>query len=111
MSHQHFCLIDMHSWECGGTALHDGEKEPSVCMCKDCKLPLEQGDHTKCEKWGGYVTCPQHIEEEKRRRKANMPRIIAYFKRRKARLDSTGQSTPESDQFYEGIIKRLESEE
>jgi hypothetical protein len=97
MSHHHLCTFKMHWWECSGTALHDGEKEPSVCVCKDCKLPLEQGDHTKCEKGGEHATCPQHMEEYLRWRKANRPSMIAFFKKRKAEL--------------ERIIKRMESEE
>jgi predicted sulfurtransferase len=101
----------MHWWDCDGKALRSGDREPSVCVCDACGLPLEEGDHTKCDRMGEDVTCPQHIEEEKRRRTANRPRMIAYFKRRKAHLDSTGRSTPETDRFFERIFKHLESEE
>jgi len=96
MSHQHFCSFKMHWWECSGTALRLGQKEPSVCLCTTCKLPLEAGDHSKCDSYEA-ITCPQHMEEYRCWRRANRPGMIAHFKRRKAVL--------------ERIIKRLESEE
>lgn len=111
MSHRHFCVVGLHDWDCDGKALRSGDREPSVCMCVGCGLPLEGGDHTKCEDFSEPVTCPQHIQEEKRRRKANRPRRLAYFKRRKAYLDSTGQSTPETERIFERIFKKIESEE
>jgi hypothetical protein len=97
MSHQHYCMFKSHLWDCSGTALHDGEKEPSVCLCGRCHLPLEEGDHSKCDWVGDCVTCPQHMEEYRRWRKANRPSMIAFFKKRKEEL--------------ERIIKRMESEE
>ena len=58
MSHQHFCDVAGHWWECEGTALRAGDREPSVCMCLKCGVPLEFGDHSH-----DYVelpACPEH---------------------------------------------------
>ena len=46
MSHQHFCSVEGHWWECEGTALRSGDKAPSVQMFLKCGVPLESGDHS-----------------------------------------------------------------
>ena len=67
MSHRHFCDVAGHLWECDGAA-RLGDTEPSVCMCHGCRLPLEQGDHSRCKNLVELVACPEHREEELRRR-------------------------------------------
>lgn len=68
MSHQHFCDVVGHPWECCGTALRLGQKEPTVCTCHGCHLPLEQGDHSRCKNLVELVACPQHWDEQLRRK-------------------------------------------
>ncbi len=58
MSHQHFCDVAGHWWECEGTALRPGDKEPSVCMCLKCGVPLEFGDHS--HDFAELLACPEH---------------------------------------------------
>jgi hypothetical protein len=67
MSHRHFCHVARHWFDCDGTAVRRGEPEPSVCLCNDCRLPLAQGDHTRCRQRVELVVCPEHREEERRR--------------------------------------------
>ena len=58
MSHQHFCDVAGHWWECAGSALRAGDKEPSVCMCLRCGVPLEFGDHS--HDYVELLACPEH---------------------------------------------------
>ena len=67
MSHEHFCDVAGHWWKCSGTALRPGDTEPSICLCIGCRLPLEQGDHSRCKKRVELVACPEHLNEERRR--------------------------------------------
>jgi hypothetical protein len=67
MSHRHFCDVAGHWWECNGTALRPGDTEPSVCRCRGCRLPLEDGGHARCKNRVELVACPEHREEERRR--------------------------------------------
>ena len=67
MSHQHFCHVAGHYWECNGTALRRGEAEPSVCVCVPCGRPLEGVDHTGCNGPAELLACPEHQEEDRRR--------------------------------------------
>jgi hypothetical protein len=48
MSHQHFCHIAGHDWQCEATALRGADTEPSVCICLPSELPLEGFDHSAC---------------------------------------------------------------
>ena len=50
MTHRHFCDHAGHYWECHGKALRPlaGDTEPSVCMCRTCGVPMEDGDHSRC---------------------------------------------------------------
>ena len=66
MSHQHFCLVGDHWWECDGRALRRGDTEPSVCRCDTCGLPLEGGDHSQCKSRVELVVCAEHRDEERR---------------------------------------------
>lgn len=45
--HRHACSCG-HYWDCRGTALRTGDSEPSVCICFDHAVPMEQGDHSAC---------------------------------------------------------------
>ena len=65
MSHQHFCDVMGHWFDCGGKALRRGDMEPSVCVCDRCGLPLEEGDHNQCKNRVELVACPAHREEER----------------------------------------------
>ena len=67
MSHQHFCDVMGHWFECDGKALRRGDTEPSVCLCHECHLPLEDGGHTHCKNRVELVACPEHRDEERRR--------------------------------------------
>ncbi len=58
MSHQHFCDVAGHWWECEGTALRPGDKVPSVCMCLKCGVPLDFGDHS--HDYVELLACPEH---------------------------------------------------
>jgi len=58
MSHRHFCDVAGHWWQCGGTALRPGDKEPSVCVCLKCGVPLESGDHT--HDYVELLACAEH---------------------------------------------------
>ena len=109
MSHRHFCIVGFHGWDCEGKALRSGDREPSVCLCSACGLPLEEGDHSKCEDFGEVVTCPEHRDEERRRFLEMKPRIAARFKRLKAAWDERHGSTPESDRLFEKLMKNLDS--
>ncbi len=66
MSHQHFCDVAGHYWECQGTALRGGDAEPSVCVCLPCGLPLEGFEHSKCPNPVELLACPEHREGERR---------------------------------------------
>src|SRR5665213_1245875 len=65
--HQHFCDVYGHKWDCDGTALRPimGDTEPSVCMCIRHRVPMEEGDHSKCSI--ELLACPEHLEEQRRR--------------------------------------------
>jgi hypothetical protein len=68
MSHRHMCDVAGHPWECDGTAVRLGHKEPTVCTCHSCRLPLEQGDHSRCRNLVELVACAEHRDEQLRRR-------------------------------------------
>ena len=63
MSHQHFCDVAGHWWECNGEAIRDGHTEPSVCICGGCHLPLKDAEHSRCRSRVEVVVCPEHREE------------------------------------------------
>jgi hypothetical protein len=67
MSHQHFCHVAGHYWECEGTALRGGDAEPTVCVCSPCGLPLEGFDHSGCNDPVELLACPEHMEEFRQR--------------------------------------------
>ena len=67
MSHQHFCHIAGHYWDCDGKVLRPADTEPSTCICLPCGLPVEGFDHTKCGDAVELLACPKHREEALRR--------------------------------------------
>ena len=67
MSHRHFCDVTGHLWECSGTAMRLGDKEPSVCVCHGCRAPLEHGDHSRCKNLMEIVACGEHRDEQLRK--------------------------------------------
>ena len=66
MSHQHFCDVAGHEWDCEGTAVRElaGDTEPSVCMCIRHRIPMEEGDHSECSI--ELLACSEHREEQLR---------------------------------------------
>jgi hypothetical protein len=66
MTHRHFCDHAGHYWECHGKALRPlaGDTEPSVCMCRTCGVPMEDGDHSRCRV--ELLACPEHVEGQRR---------------------------------------------
>lgn len=66
MSHRHWCDFAGHYWVCEGTAVHPltGEAEPSICMCLDHQVPMEEGDHSQCSV--ELLACPEHRDEQLR---------------------------------------------
>jgi hypothetical protein len=66
MSHRHFCDYAGHEWECEGTALRPirGDTEPSMCMCLNHQVSMEDGDHSMCSI--ELLACPEHREEQLR---------------------------------------------
>lgn len=78
MSHQHFCDFAGHHWQCESTALRPlaGQSEPTSCICLNCRIPMEEGDHSQCSV--ELLACPEHRNEQLRRMgyepgTANMP--------------------------------------
>jgi hypothetical protein len=67
MSHQHFCSIAGHFWECEGTAvrLFAKDSEPTPCMCLNHQVSMEEGDHSMCSI--ELLACLGHRDEQLRR--------------------------------------------
>lgn len=64
MSHKHFCDFAGHYWECDGAAVRLFAPEPSVCMCMDCGIEMERGDHSACSV--ELLSCPEHRADQMR---------------------------------------------
>ena len=60
MSHQHFCHVAGHYWECQGKALRGADAEPTVCICLPCGRPLEGFDHSGCDDPIELLPCLEH---------------------------------------------------
>lgn len=111
MSHRHLCDIAGHMWDCDGAAQRLADEEPSVCMCHGCRLPLEQGDHSRCKNLVEIVTCPEHRDEQLRRRQ----KAEKEFERRSAEFgfdEKWGRMKalpvgPDKDALAEEIVKWL----
>ena len=59
--HRHACDYG-HYWECAGTAVRLGSSEPTICMCLDHGVPMEQDDHSTCSI--EVLTCPEHRAQQ-----------------------------------------------
>ena len=64
MTHRHFCDFDGHYWDCDGMATRLLAPQPSVCICMDHGVPMEEGDHSKCSV--ELLACPEHHDEQMR---------------------------------------------
>jgi hypothetical protein len=64
VSHQHACDVAGHYWQCEGVAVRPvaGRMEPMICICLDCQVPMEDGDHSECSV--ELLACPQHQDEQ-----------------------------------------------
>jgi hypothetical protein len=64
LSHTHWCDYAGHHWECPGTAIRLFQAEPSVCMCIQHGVPMEDGDHNAC--FIELLLCPEHRADQMR---------------------------------------------
>jgi len=64
MPHQHWCEFAGHYWECSGTAVRLFQAEPTICICFDHGVPMEQGDHSSCGL--ELLSCPEHRADQMR---------------------------------------------
>jgi len=64
MSHQHWCEFTGHYWTCEGTAVRLFQAEPTICMCFDHGVPMEDGDHSECTV--ELLSCPEHRADQMR---------------------------------------------
>lgn len=78
--HRHFCEVRGHYWECDGNAARPltGNAEPTVCICMDHGVSMEEGDHSQCSV--ELLACPDHCDEQLRAMgyepgTSNMPHI------------------------------------
>jgi hypothetical protein len=111
MSHQHFCDVAGHWWQCEGTALRLGDTVPSVCACLPCGLPLEGFDHSECHDPVELIACPEHQDEERRRteeaRKEHERRAAEFgFDGKWARMKALPDG-PEKHALAEEIVEWL----
>ena len=65
MSHQHYCDVGGHYWDCEGKALRGADTEPSVCICVLCGRPMEGFDHSGCDDPIELLACPEHRSADK----------------------------------------------
>jgi hypothetical protein len=108
MSHQHFCEAAGHWFECDGKALRHGDTEPSVCVCDTCGLPLEQGDHSRCENLVELLACPAHRDGERGRTlAAEMEQAVARQEAAYAEFMKTTEGTPQYHQALEDFMLLL----
>jgi hypothetical protein len=111
ISHRHFCDVADHWWDCKGAALRPGDKEPSVCVCHACRAPLEHGGHSRCQTLVELVACPEHRDEQIRRREEaerDFERRAAEFRfdEKWARMKALPVG-PEKDALAEEIVEWL----
>jgi hypothetical protein len=111
MSHQHFCHVAGHYWECEGKALRPAETEPTVCICLPCGLPLEGYDHSGCNAPIELVACAEHIEEERQhveevRKEIDRHRAECRLDEKMARLKSLAEG-PEKDALSKEVADWL----
>ena len=110
MSHEHFCYVAGHYWQCGGTALRGGDTEPSACVCV-CGLPLEGLDHSGCQDCVELLACPEHREGGRRRtedagKECDRQRAESGFDGKWRRMKALPDG-PEKHALAEEIVKWL----
>ena len=82
MSHQHYCDVAGHYWECEGKALRGADADPTVCICLPCGRPLEGFDHSGCDDPIELLACPEHgsadeaIRTSRRARRDRGPAVV-----------------------------------
>ena len=59
--HRHACDYG-HFWDCEGTAIRSGDSEPTICMCFDHHVPMDDGKHEGCAT--EIIRCPEHRAEQ-----------------------------------------------
>jgi len=64
MTHRHWCDYPGHFWVCQGTAVRLFQPEPSVCVCIEHGVPMEEGDHSACSV--ELLSCPEHRADHMR---------------------------------------------
>ena len=64
MSHQHWCGYTGHYWDCPGAAVRLFQAQPTVCMCLQHGVPMEEGDHSACSM--ELLSCPEHRADHMR---------------------------------------------
>jgi hypothetical protein len=64
MTHRHFCDFAGHYWDCEGIAKRLLRAVPSVCICMNHGVPMEDGDHSECSV--ELLSCPEHRDEQMR---------------------------------------------
>jgi hypothetical protein len=111
MTHRHLCDVTGHWWECDGSAVRLGDKKPSLCLCHACRAPLEQGGHSLCKNLVETVACPEHRDEQQRRRqeaKREFERRASEFSlvEKWARMKAL-PVWPEKDALAEEIVEWL----
>ena len=107
MSHQHFCHIAGHYWECRGEAVRADDTEPSTCICLPSGRSLEGFDHSSCDGPVELLACPQHQEEARRRlavaREIFRRRAAEFGLREKCKRIESLPEGPEKDALTEEI--------
>ena len=106
MSHQHFCDVAEHYWNCDGKAVRADDTEPSTCICLPCGRPLEGFDHSLCDGPVELLACPAHREEALRRLK-----VARDIFRRRAAAFGLSEKRERMQSLPEGPEKHALTEE
>jgi|SRR6185437_65182 len=64
MSHRHWCESSGRYWQCPGAAVRLFQAEPTICMCIQHGIPMEEGDHSECAI--ELLSCPEHRADQMR---------------------------------------------
>ena len=85
-----------------------GDTEPSTCICDTCGLPLEEGDHSRCQKLVGLVSCLEHREDDRRSNvAAEMKQAAACQEAAYAEFMQASEGTQEYYQALKGFLSLL----
>ena len=93
--HRHACGYG-HYWDCDGSAVREDDLQPSVCICLEHGVPLEDGDHSKCSV--EVLTCPDHQAEQGR-----IPEAMAPLRRDEV---NDGFVRPELPEGFEEMVQK-----